>query len=54
LYSCRSLIVHWAALIAFEPSIPPPAEWQDVGNQIDATMIPARAEFVNVHFAPSR
>jgi len=33
------LIVHWAALIAFEPSIPPPAKRQRVGNQIDAAMI---------------
>jgi len=27
---------------------PQPTEWQRIGNQIDATMILARADFVNV------
>jgi hypothetical protein len=26
-----------------------PTEWQNIGNQIDAAMILARADFVNVH-----
>src|SRR4030095_8408831 len=26
-------------------------EWQHIGNQIDAAMIPARADFVSVHFS---
>jgi hypothetical protein len=29
--------------------VPQPTEWQHIGNQIDATMIFARADFVNVH-----
>ena len=28
--------------------IPQPAEWQRIGNQIDAALIFARADFVNV------
>jgi hypothetical protein len=30
-------------------AIPQPAEWQCIGNQIDAAMIGARSDFVNVH-----
>jgi hypothetical protein len=30
-------------------TIPQATEWQNIGNQIDATMIFARADFVNVH-----
>ena len=30
-------------------AIPQRAEWQHIGNQIDAAMITARAGFVNVH-----
>jgi hypothetical protein len=33
------------------PGIPQATEWQRIGNQIDATMIFARADFVNVHHA---
>ena len=29
-------------------AIPQPTEWQRIGNQIDAAMIFARADFVNV------
>ena len=31
-------------------AIPQPTKWQRIGNQIDAAFIPARADFVNVHF----
>jgi hypothetical protein len=34
-------------LIAFA-SVPQPTEWQRIENQIDAAMIFARADFVNV------
>jgi hypothetical protein len=30
-------------------AIPQPTEWQHIGNQIDAAMIFARTDFVNVH-----
>jgi hypothetical protein len=30
------------------PRVPPPTEWQRIGNQIDAAMIFARANFINV------
>ena len=30
------------------PTITEPTEWQRIGNQIDAAMISARANFVNV------
>jgi hypothetical protein len=28
--------------------IPPPTEWQHIGNEIKAAFIPARMDFVNV------
>ena len=31
------------------PAIPQATEWQDIGNQIDATFIFAGADFVSVH-----
>jgi hypothetical protein len=31
--------------------LPQPTEWQRIGNQIDAAMIFARADFVSVHYA---
>ena len=34
-------------------AIPQPTEWQHIGNQIDAAMIFARADFVNVNRAVS-
>ena len=34
--------------------IPQPTEWQRIRNQIDAALIFARANFVNVHFSLSR
>ena len=30
-------------------AVPQPTEWQHIGNQIDAAMIFARADFVSVH-----
>ena len=30
-------------------AIPQPAEWQRIGDQIDAAMVFARADFVSVH-----
>jgi hypothetical protein len=37
----------------FKPKriVPQPAEWQGVTDEIDAAMIFAGADFVNVHFA---
>jgi hypothetical protein len=32
--------------------IPQPTEWQRIGNQINAAMIIARPNFVNVHTGP--
>ena len=30
-------------------TIPQPTEWQHIGNEIDAALIFARSDFVNVH-----
>ena len=30
-------------------AVPQPTEWQRIGNQIDAALILARADFVSVH-----
>jgi len=35
-------------------AVPEASEWQRIGNQIDATMIFARADFVNVLRASHR
>jgi hypothetical protein len=35
-------------LTAFDSPLPQPTEWQGIGNQINAAMIFARADFVNV------
>ena len=35
-------------------AVPEPTKWQRIGNQIDAAMIFARADFVNVHGAARR
>jgi hypothetical protein len=32
------------------PGIPKPTEWRRIGNQVDAAMVFARADFVNVSF----
>jgi hypothetical protein len=37
---------------AFGSPIPQPTEWHHIGNEIDATMIFARADFVGVHRKP--
>jgi hypothetical protein len=49
-------IVIWQAQRNREPkidsiirsSVPEPTEWQRIGNQIDAAMISARADFVSL------
>src|SRR5262245_44261735 len=38
-----------ALLAAFGPPYDEPTKWQHIGNQIDATFVFARADFVNVH-----
>ena len=35
-------------MATFWPSIPQATEWQHIGNEIDAAMVFARADFVNV------
>jgi hypothetical protein len=32
-------------------SVPQPAEWQHIGNQINAAFVFARSDFVKVHFS---
>src|SRR5439155_5649377 len=34
-------------------AIPKPTEWQGIGNQVNAALIFARANFVNVHYGAS-
>jgi hypothetical protein len=33
------------------PIVPQPTKWKRIGNQIDAPMIFARVDFLNVHLA---
>ena len=41
--------VHRVADCMIRRVIPQPTEWQRIGNEINAAMILARADFVNVH-----
>jgi hypothetical protein len=42
-------IIHRPAIKNDSGAIPQPTEWQRIGNQIDATMIFARADFIFMH-----
>jgi hypothetical protein len=37
-------------LAAFSLGVPQPAEWQHVGNPVNAAFVFARSDFVNVHW----
>jgi len=47
--SCERLLLLRIADCIIRRVIPQPTEWQHIGNQIDAALIFARADFVNVH-----
>jgi hypothetical protein len=49
LVDCGRIIRH-SAIKNDSGALPQPTEWQRIGNQIDAAMIFARADFVSVRF----
>jgi len=43
--------VHRVADCIIRHAVPQPAEWENIGNEINAAMILARSDFVNVQNA---